>query len=265
MSLERAALRMAAAMALSNACVAPYPTIAANRVFDSRMDPLEGLEEADLVPTIIVSTDDSTGEALSQNNGGGPWRETVDLIVVCSIGVVVDASDDEEESPDLVIVTIESQPEHEAMLDLFEHQVRRCFARENQNAWTQRFWADHANRFVALSSRRFVEREAGVRLAMREIRFSVEMHQPRDEAIFAPDEGAAAIPEPMNGLLAAVVATGGDYAPTAQAIQAALEEHGGFAPLELPPLESVRFKEGDLGGGKRPDGVAEAELPAFND
>ncbi len=259
MSLNRAALRLATVMALSNACESPYPTLAENRVFDSRIDPLEGLNEGDLVPTIVVSTDDVTGESLSPNNGGAPWRETVELKITCSIGAVINAADDEDD-PIFVITPIESEAEHEMMLDLFEDQIRRSLDRTNVNAWTQRLFDRHVNRVNSLASLRYVERDAQVRIAQREITLQVEMLQPVEQAIAAPGEGVAAIPEPMNSLLADIIAIDGDYAPTAQAMHDALTENGGFQPIEIPPLDTVRLIEGDDGGGFRPDGVAEVDL-----
>lgn len=247
MSLERTALRLATAMALSNGMQAPFPTIAQDRVYDSRMDPIEGLEERELVPLVLVYTDDDDNEALSNNNGGPPWRSTVNLVMELSVGMAAAGEGG------LEVVPITTEPELEAMLDLLEEQVRRVF-REPHGAWSRRLYDDHIVRIESWSSSRFVERDSNARLAVRQIVARVMLPQPEEPA------AAGVIPPPLGPLLETVITDGGPYATSAQALADLLTDHGGFTPIALPPLERVRLKETDGGGGIRPDGVGEADL-----
>jgi len=278
MAIERTALRLAAVMALTNGFAAPYPTIAANRVFDSRVDPLEGLKRRDLVPIAIVYTDDDEGETLSHNNGGPPFRHLVSLVFGLSIGMVGDLEDadgnplkDEDGNAITGLLPIATEPELEAMLDLFEDQVERIF-RHPVNAWAARLSPVHDPQILlrveSWKSVRFVEREGQARLAARQITARVMLPQPEEPAIVSAPVTAPPIPEPLGSLLAAIVAAGGPYAPSAEALQNLMTVNGGFGPLVLPPLQRVRLKEANLGGGNltgtgpaRPDGVAEVALP----
>ena len=120
-----AALRLAAVMAITNGYEAPFPTIARDGVFDSRVDPIEGGKIGDMAPIALVFTDDDDGESLSGNNGGPPFRHIVKLIFELSIGMVGQLIDgqgaplkDEQDKPILGLLPIATEPELELMLDL---------------------------------------------------------------------------------------------------------------------------------------------------
>lgn len=266
--LERAALRLGAVMALTNgfepldAEAGTYPTMAGARVYDSRMDPIEGLSEQELVPLVLVYTDSTDGESLSANNGGAPFKHSVSLIFELSIGMYVDAEQG--------IVTIQSEPELEMMLDLFEEQVRRAMFHPTW-PWSQRLVAvgkDLLIRVESWDSSRYVERDANARLAARQITARVQLPQVDIvEVLTAAPADPTAIPTPLGPLLTEIIAADGPYASTAQAIEDLLTGAGAGQPLVLPPIETVRLIEKDKGGGNlagdgfaRPDGVAEADL-----
>lgn len=274
MSLDRAALRLAAVMSIANGYEAPFPTIARDGVFDSRVDPIEGGKIGDMAPIVLVFTDDDDGESLSGNNGGPPFRHIVKLIFELSIGMVGQLIDgqgaplkDDQDEPILGLLPIATEPELELMLDLFEHQIMDVFRRPLGNPWAMRLLDKHIVRVEQWSSMRFVEREGQKRLALRQIVASVQLPQ-QDDMVVIGDAPPATIPEPLGSLLDDIIEADGPYAESAQAMQDLLNENGGFTPTALPPLERVRFKEANLGGGNlagdapaRPDGVAEAELP----
>lgn len=260
MSLERTALRLATVMALTNGMAAPFPTLAADRVFDSRMDPIEGLKEADLVPLVLVYTDDTDNAALSENNGGPPWRTTVNLVMEISVGMTA------EIEGRLTPVQIGTEPELEAMLDLLEEQIERVF-RTPASPWAARLWNEHLVRIESWSSARFVERDTNARLAVRQIVAKVLLVQPPEPDISDDVWPEVVIPPPLGPLLEAIVAADGPYAASAAQIQSLLTANGGFGPLVLPTLDRVRLVEEDQGGGNltgdgpaRPDGIAEANL-----
>lgn len=278
MSFERTALRVGMVAALSNAMTAPFPTIAKNRIYDSRIDPFQGGELGDIAPIAIVYTDDDDRASLSGNNGGPPWRQTVNLVIELSMGMVGPLTDpngeplvDEKGKP-LNLNTffpVDTEPALEAALDLFEAQVERLF-RQPPNVWAERLMKEPPHgvivRLENWSSKRYVEREAQYRFAARQLMISVMVPQPPEPLVVAPPaEGEElpppVIPAPLGPLLDDLIENGGDYAPTIEHLRDTLVDHGGFGPLVLAPLRRIRIKESDGGGGKRPDGVAEANFP----
>jgi hypothetical protein len=262
--IERTALRLATVMALANGFAAPWPTMAQGRVFDSRFDPLQAVdlkEPDELLPTILVATDDDRGKSLSENNGGPPFEHEVTLALELSIGMV-----GESEESELFLGMPQSEPELEAMLDLFERQVKAALV--NPVApWTERFQRV-ARRITGWSSERFVERDSNVRLAARKISATVLL--PLEDLVpLSSDPPAAVIPEPLGSLLAAIAASSSPYAPAAGQLAALLLAAGAGATVTIPKLERVRFIEANQAErngagtpkGPRPDGVAEVVLP----
>lgn len=264
MSLDRTALRLAACMALTNGFAPPYPTIAGPRVYDSRIDPIQGATADDLVPIVIVATEHHEAENLSQTSGGPPFGNAVDLVLELSIGMI-----DKEGG---LVLSIETEPELEAMLDRFEQQVKWALLRDPVSPWTG--WV-HGNahsvatRVTAWRSDVFRERDGSARLSARQIAIKVDLRADAD-LVIADAAGDPAIPAPLGPLLAAVIAAGGPYAPSAQAIADMLLDtaNGEFVSSVLPKLERVRMIEADhaeLDGddepaGLRHEGVAQADL-----
>lgn len=263
MSLERTALRLATIMALTNGFAEPYPTMARQLVFDSRIDPVQGVNADELVPIIRVMTDDDQGESLSANNGGPPFERRVNLVMEISLGTL-------GEEADGGLILPATEPELEAMLDLFERQIERVFL-DGQSTWGAEL-SKLCRRIEKWSSLRFVEREANERLAARQITAVIALPLAEDPAVTAwtdeePLASAATIPAPLGPLLDAIIADDGPYAASAQAMKDMLIAAGGEKPIVLPAIARVRFVEADAGGGNlagdgpaRPDGVAEAEL-----
>lgn len=262
MSLNRTALRLAAAMALSNGYAAPYPTMAGDRVFDSRQDPIEGLKHGDLLPVLVLYTDDDTGETLSQNNGGPPFDLRTNLVIEISVAMWI------EEGGEAGLTMVQSEPELDAQLDLFEAQIKRVF-RDGMSTWGAEL-DKVINRVERWSSTRFIERESNTRFAARQLQISVRLADDEDpEAVVSPATASPVIPAPLGPLLEAIIDDDGPFAATATALQEMLTGASGMTPIVLPALERVRFIEAaqaveDEGGtprGPRPDGVAQANLP----
>ena len=264
MSLERTALRLATVMALTNGFQPPYPTMARQLVFDSRIDPVQGVNADELVPIVRVMTDDDQGESLSANNGGPPFERRVNLVMEISLGTLGQEADGG-------LILPATEPELEAMLDLFERQIERAFL-DVQSPWGAEL-NKLCRRIERWSSLRFVEREGNERLAARQITAVIALPLAEDPAVTAwsgeaPSAPAATIPKPLGPLLEAIIADGGPYAASAQAMKDMLIAAGGEKPIVLPALERVRLVEADQGGGNlagdgraRPEGVAQADLP----
>lgn len=253
MSLARTALRLAVVMALTNARQAPFPTLAGNDVYDSRMDPVQGAEKGELLPHIVIYTDEDQGRGLSNNNGGPPFGQTVDLVFDLTIGMY------DERDGEGGVFRIETEPALEGVLDLLEEQVLEVF-RTPRTVWAQRLFAHHIVRIDSWNSRRFVEREAQVRLAGRQIIAQVFL-QPPDDAAIVTTAAPAALPEPLAGLVDAIIDDDGPGRADAEYLRDLILSSGVPGAIVLPDLETIRIKESDGGGGKRPDGVAEVTLP----
>lgn len=270
MSLERTALRMATVMALANGFSAPWPTMAQNRVFDSRQDQITGLRPGDIVPIVIVSTDDDKGDETSGNNGGPPFVQHCHLVIDISIGCAVQYTPEGEDDPVIGLIPPQSEPELEAAIDLLEAQIKRVF-RATSLAGT---WGGQLQKtFLKVSdwqSHRFYERETNIRLVARQIRATVKLPLEADPVITQVANTPATIPGVLGPLLEAIIASNGTFTPTAQAIKNQILGNAPLPPIVLPELTTVRFVEANqatkndagVAAGPRATGVAQANLPA---
>jgi hypothetical protein len=245
MSLNRAALRLATIMALTNGFAAPYPTLARANVFDSRLDPIEGKNKTELVPTIVVYTDDDSGASLSNNNGGPPFRRNVHLVLELMIGMMGEDGD----APVMGLPATDA--ELEAMLDLFETQARFALT-DISNRWAT-LLGEILIRTKEWSSQRWVTAEGSVRLAARQITAQVEI---RDDDMPAGLYTAqpAALPGHLQALLDA--AETADAPGHIQSVIAAIGQAGVPASAALDALKSIHFFE------KTPDGAPDLEATA---
>jgi len=169
MSMQRAALRVATVLALSNYYTAPFPTMAHARVFDARIDPLPGTDPKDLIPSISVYTDDDVGEPLSTNNGGPPFRRFVTLTLWLTLGQL---GEYDEATGEAGIVLPVTDAQTEGLLDLFEYQVRFAFARFD-NQWS-RLMRGFYTRCTTWKSNRTATAQ-NVRLAARQLTATIEL------------------------------------------------------------------------------------------
>lgn len=267
MSLARTALRIAAVMAIANGFKAPWPTMAQARVFDSRIDPAQIVDLPDIIPMVSVCTDDDKGSSLSRNNGGPPFEHEVTLSLEISLGMM--GGSDEDGGKYLGLP--QSEPELEAMLDLFERQVARALV-DFTNPWGAEF-QKLCRRMSDWSSMKYVERDGNVRLAARSISATVALQHEDligDESWTDGAGTSSGIPEPLGSLLDTIIASDSPYAPSAVAMQDMLLAAGASQSISLPDLLRVRFIEAEQAEmndqgtpkGPRPDGVAQANLPA---
>lgn len=270
MSLERTALRLAATMALANGFAEPYPTIAQNRVFDSRQDPIEGLKANDVVPIVVLYTDTAKGDMLSHNNGGPPFEQHCHLVLELSLAAVVQGDGDQAA---LGLILPQTAPELDAALDAFEAQVSRVF-RDCPGVWG----AHLRNTFLRIESwqsERYIDREANIRLAARQITavFKLPLEEMPEVTVLPSDTEAPTVepyvPAPLGPLLTAIAGSDSPYAPTAAAIEEMLLANSPDTPIVLPALERIRLIEANqaeknnvgVAAGPRGDGVAEVTFP----
>lgn len=262
MSLARTALRVAAVMAIANGFRAPWPTMAQGRVFDSRMDPHQIVDQTDVIPIVEICTDDGRGASLSENNGGPPFENTVTLAIEMSLGMMGEV----EDGTGRYLGLPQSEPELEAMLDLLELQVQRALV-DPSNPWTAEFQRV-CRRMSDWSSTRYVERDSNVRMAARKVSAEVALQFEELTEIQAVPPAPVAVPSPLGPLLAAIIADGGPFAVSATSLRDLLIDAGASRPVTLPALRVVRFIEADQAEtngagtprGPRPDGVAEIDF-----
>ena len=164
MSLARACLRLSAVAALRGF------TLAETRVCDSRIGAIDGLKPDERKPVIAVYTEDQAGEALSTQNGGPPFKPSVDLVF--EISVVEAQFDDQDVITDIVFPTTDG--ELEATLDTLEQQIRTILfedvTKPLSNLFRRAFLRAHH-----YQSLRFREEAKGIRLAYRYVIVKLEV------------------------------------------------------------------------------------------
>lgn len=138
MSLSRLALRLAAIEALCPSLLVaegPWPTIAGNRVYDSRMDLIEGdqatLAEIEGNPIAIVYTERDETQPYGEIHYPAQERIchlTVELLIAATGTVEVENADGSKTTVGSISAPITDR-QHEALLDVLEGQVVQLLGR----------------------------------------------------------------------------------------------------------------------------------------
>jgi len=139
MSLARLALRLAAIEALCPAATVttgPYPTVAANRVFDSRIDLIAGAVSPEDITVALRALENKpvltvyTEEHESRPYGSSlhpPAEQFVELVVEAMIAISGTVEIEQQDGSVETVGTIDAPAtdrQHEAILDVLESQVR---------------------------------------------------------------------------------------------------------------------------------------------
>lgn len=232
MTLARTALRLAAVACLQGDDASGGPTIAANRVYDSRItdfSPETFLDDA--MPTVIVLTDEDEGEQLSRQNGGPPFHRLIDLVF--EIGIV----QTQQDGADFVVGYPDTDARHEASLDLLEFQIARRLGYDPA-AFPTLF-----RKFVRPTKHdchRQVLDDTGVKIACRILTWTCEVNDDRvivyNVASTSPTlpTGFDVLPEPLRSV-ALALPDGSSGRDVCNAIAASLK------PLIAPPLRGIDF------------------------
>lgn len=174
----------------------PRPTIAAERVYDSRMSDFapEALA-GDALPTIIVLTDNDEGDALSKQNGGPPFERKIE--VVLELGMIQSVQDEDDGS--YVIGFPSTDAQHESSLDVLEFQAVRRLAYDP--APLSVLFRSIA-RIEKSECHRQVVDDAGTRIAVRILTLhcvvSDDQVQVRNAAIGSEPTGLDVLPDPLR-------------------------------------------------------------------
>jgi hypothetical protein len=240
MALYRTALRLAALESLRPTAMlnsqGPWPTLAADRVFDSRLDPIEDLTRDQHKACIVVYTEGDLGYA-GQRRGGPPFRREVDLIF--EISQIAAAPSDA--NPAVYVAGVpQTDAELEAELDRIESEIYFALMWAT-NGVTVPFGSNRTTLFRALTGRMVTDprsmphrtSEEGVRLAMRTVTWKVQT--PDDDFEGAPVEallGLDRLPEPLKKVVKALATTA-----YGKQIGLALGETMPTMPVAIPLLD----------------------------
>jgi hypothetical protein len=266
MSLSRLALRLAAVEALNphaSVLAGPWPTLAGNLVYDSRIDPIAtsvsvdaftaAMQTLESKPIVTVYTEEHETSPIE----GATYPaeiEIVDLVVQLQIGArgEIDFVDAEGVPQSFGGSTIPAtDADAEALIDVLEAQVRRLLDPQSPMASSALF------RRVAMerhSLHSLPERaaERGTRLAMRTLKMKFKVRATTWPSPAAPPaSGLDALPEPLR-----TVAVG--LAGTAAGRRLAKFAGSMTQAPRAVPLSDIRIATNlDRGAAPASDGVAD--------
>lgn len=233
MTLVRTALRLATVAALKGAAQGVGPTIAHNRVYDSRItDFSPETFPDDAKPAVIIITDEDEGDGLSLQNGGPPFKRLINLVMEFAM---VQGFDMPVESggSEFVAGYPTTDAEHEASLDLLEFQIVQRLAYDLHSS--SALWRSFTRVWKHDCHRQTLD-DTGVKIAARILTWTVELtddkvkvYKPADTP---PTAGFDLLPEPLRTVAMALPA--GTERDLCTAIAAQLAP-----PLTAEPLAGV--------------------------
>lgn len=219
----------------------PWPTLAANYVYDSRLDPMDDVAEDERRPVVAVYTEESDLDRIAQ---AGPvlYKSAVNLVFELS---VIATDRDDEASPFVAGIAL-TDAELEASLDVFEDQIYHALHFGPTGALFRRMiklpclsWQSHPMR---------ASQEA-IRIAARTIRVRIDLKEFCYEAAPpSPRTGLDRLPAGLRGIAAALsgstylakIVAGLAAAAPAMPVRAPLESAGmTIDPGLSPPDDSV--------------------------
>lgn len=237
MSLTRMALRLAALNALTGAADDTAPTMAQNRVYDSRISDFSPeTYPDDAKPTIVILTDDDEGETLSRQNGGPPFKRFISLVFEFAMvqGIEMAVVDPITKQPTTAFVPgfPATDAEHEASLDFLEWQILRRLAYDLSSAPAlfrkiSRSWKSNCHRQVL--------DDTGVKIAARVLTLVTEVSDDQEKVYRQGDTlptGLNVLPDPLRTVALSLPA-GSSALATVSAIAAKI------APLTTGPFKGM--------------------------
>lgn len=204
MSINRLITRLAVVSALNNFMRAPYPTLAGDKIFDSKIVPIEDMKEDVAFPMCVVYSDyDANHWVKTQRKKPRLMTLTLELLVIQL------KKADPSSGFDYELGYPETDSEIEMSLDLFETQIGRAMSANNSAASCFNHLCPAIDNCV---SRRGASVEGGQRLAARQITL---------ECATANDFGSGTIPNTIEAFLAELEAVE-DYADRVPIIRDAM-------------------------------------------
>jgi len=237
MTLARTAIRLGA-VGILRGSAPDHPTLAGPRVFDSRMADIapENFSE-DAKPILLVTTDSDDGDALSDANGGPPFRRNIDLIVELAMVARY------REGSGYVVGYPDTDARLEASLDLLEHQVIDVLA----NGTTDLAIAFQTKiRIWSRKSHRQTSDDTGVKIACRVLTLSCEISDDQGGPLPSAT-GLDRLPQPMRAICEQLP-PGSSGRQACEAIAAAVQAH------DRVPFEGIDWRF-DAGKDDKPEHV----------
>lgn len=218
MSLARTALRLAVVQALTADVV--IAGLCGPRIYDSRIGELDSAEP---VPVLVILTEDASGSAYSENNGGPPFEQRCDLVFEMSLRLL--ATVDGQAG----IMLVETDREAEALLDLIEDRAIETVTvgATPQARLIREVVTRKATEFKSV---RFSSDETGVKLAVRVVHLTMQLTG--DDPEIAGAGSFALLPEPLRSV-AESLPIGSSARDTCLRLVSAL---AGTAPADTPFL-----------------------------
>lgn len=185
-----------------------FPTIAGERVFDSRIIPIQETDVQNEIPICMVYTVGQEREKLNRTRTSHPLdlMHLVDLvieIVVATTGVE-EIKDGRKTVKKKVLRIVETDAELDALLDLLEAQVVRALA-SPWNKWCG-IWHKLVTDVTSYSSEREADGDKNNRLAMRQITYQCRICPDP-----VPVPGIAKDGEPASQVTADLIPVTGTY------------------------------------------------------
>jgi hypothetical protein len=180
----------------------------------------------DAKPTIILLTDQDDGEALSDQNGGPPFRRRIE--VVLEIGMTQSIKDEGE----FVVGYPDTDARHEASLDYLEFQAIR---RLSYDPAPMSVLFRKIARIRKVDCHRQVADDPSVKIAARILTLTCEVSDDQVQVFSAADDqpvGVAALPDPLRSVAEALP----DGSSGADVVAAII---GAMSTLSAPALDGI--------------------------
>lgn len=266
MSISRLALRLAAVEALCPSSLAesgPYPTWAGSEVYDSKITPLadadgwrEFIAQVQGKPIITVYTEEQ--ETAPIEGARYPAEiEVSDLIIEILIAATAIVEVEGPDGKPLDVGSIEApitSPQHEAMLDMIEQQVRNLLDPFSQASPLPYSWVAYELHHVKSVPMRDAEDRLS-RQAARTVTFKVKVRHA--SAYGKPQAG---IPDDIAGLPEPLLTVARALVPESPGGQLVRQIAKGQPPAPvLRPLDDIRIIS-NLGRGVAPTAPKNADM-----
>lgn len=206
MSLTRLAMRLAAARAVRN------KTLAADRVFDSAVDPIDQTIAETRQPIVVVTTDEHELAVTGRDLGSGDHQ--CDLVIEIAIASRVEVPADDGQGGQITIAIPHTDEGMELTLDMMEHQIVAALTRDD-GAWSG-IWQRLVPRISRRLSRRGASSENGVRFAARQMILTCDL-------VDTPAPGAPVSVTSAWGAVLAAMEADQDLAAIAGLLRAEIE------------------------------------------
>lgn len=213
MNPDRLVARLAAVSALNNFMQVPWPTLAGDKIFDSRIEPVEDFKENVAFPVCVVYTD------YDRDHWDHHTTVRTDRLLTVTFELLIAQISEKTDDGSFVVSQPGTDSELEVSLDIFEIQIAEALRADNPAANCFRHLM---HSYVNVISRRGATVEGGQKLAARQI--TVESKVPRG---------------PANGLIAPAVAAfldeleqHDDYEDRVPAIRALYQSPGSLTAAE---------------------------------